>query len=177
MDKKGSVIISDINSGKILSMVSSPSYDLGVYRGTTSEEDWDKLLSNSDKPLLNRSIAGLYPAGSMLKLITTIKHNNNHQNLYYTCIIYQFFIIFYCIIPLLNLISNAIKFGNKENNIIEIDVIEKRRFYQFSINDNGIGIDKKFHDRIFKVFHFLNKSDKFFKQEAYNFIKEDPKRF
>jgi signal transduction histidine kinase len=60
----------------------------------------------------------------------------------------------------LNLISNAIKFGNKENNIIEIDVIEKEKFYQFSINDNGIGIDKKFHDRIFKVFHFLNKSDK-----------------
>ena len=60
----------------------------------------------------------------------------------------------------LNLISNAIKFGNKENNIIEIDVIEKRRFYQFSINDNGIGIDKKFHNRIFKVFNFLNKSDK-----------------
>ena len=60
----------------------------------------------------------------------------------------------------LNLISNAIKFGNNENNIIEIDVIEKEKFYQFSIIDNGIGIDKKFHDRIFKVFHFLNKSDK-----------------
>ena len=59
----------------------------------------------------------------------------------------------------LNLISNAIKFGNKENNIIEIDVIEKEKFYQFSINDNGIGIDKKFHDRIFKVFHFLNKAE------------------
>ena len=72
VDKKGSVIISDTNSGEILSMVSSPSYDLGIYRGTTSEEDWDKLLSDSDKPLLNRSIAGLYPAGSMLKLITTI---------------------------------------------------------------------------------------------------------
>jgi light-regulated signal transduction histidine kinase (bacteriophytochrome) len=60
----------------------------------------------------------------------------------------------------LNLISNAIKVGNYESNIIEIDVIEKEKFYQFSINDNGIGIDKKFHDRIFKVFHFLNKSDK-----------------
>ena len=38
------------------------------------------------------------------------------------------------------------KFGNKENNIIEIDVIEMEEFYQFSINDNGIGIDKKFHE-------------------------------
>jgi light-regulated signal transduction histidine kinase (bacteriophytochrome) len=60
----------------------------------------------------------------------------------------------------LNLISNALKFGNKENNTIEIDVIEMEKFYQFSINDNGIGIDKKFHDKIFKIFHFLNKSEK-----------------
>ena len=52
------------------------------------------------------------------------------------------------------------KFGNKENNIIEIDVIEMEEFYQFSINDNGIGIDKKFHDKIFKIFHFLKKSEK-----------------
>ena len=60
----------------------------------------------------------------------------------------------------LNLISNAIKFGNKENCIVDIDVIEKKLLYQFSVKDNGIGIDKKFHKKIFKIFHFLNKSDK-----------------
>jgi len=60
----------------------------------------------------------------------------------------------------LNLISNAIKFGNKENCIVDIDVTEKKLFYQFSVKDNGIGIDKKFHDKIFKIFHFLNKSEK-----------------
>ena len=60
----------------------------------------------------------------------------------------------------LNLISNAIKFGNQENCIVDIDVIEKKLFYQFSVKDNGIGIDKKFHKKIFKIFHFLNKSEK-----------------
>ena len=60
----------------------------------------------------------------------------------------------------LNLISNAIKFGNKENCIVDIDVTEKKLFYQFSVKDNGIGIDKKFHKKIFKIFHFLNKSEK-----------------
>jgi len=57
-----------------------------------------------------------------------------------------------------NLVSNAIKFNNKEEGIIEIDFVEKISFYQFSVRDNGIGIEKKFHDRIFKIFHSLNKS-------------------
>jgi two-component system, sporulation sensor kinase E len=37
-------------------------------------------------------------------------------------------------------------------------VEEKKSFYQFSINDNGVGIDKKYHHKIFKIFHSLNKS-------------------
>ncbi|WP_430411086.1 sensor histidine kinase [Kordia sp.] len=57
-----------------------------------------------------------------------------------------------------NLLSNAIKFSNKDKGIVEIDVVEEASFYQFSIKDNGIGIEKKFHDRIFKIFHSLNKS-------------------
>ncbi|MGH1385050.1 sensor histidine kinase [Kordia sp.] len=57
-----------------------------------------------------------------------------------------------------NLMSNAIKFSNKEKGIVEIDVEEKPSFYQFSVKDNGIGIEKKFHDRIFKIFQSLNKS-------------------
>tara|TARA_R110001632_G_scaffold87188_1_gene189623 strand:- start:685 stop:2670 length:1986 start_codon:yes stop_codon:yes gene_type:complete len=57
-----------------------------------------------------------------------------------------------------NLISNAIKFSNKEKALIEIDFTEKSSFYQFSVKDNGIGIDKKFHNKIFKIFHSLHKS-------------------
>ena len=57
-----------------------------------------------------------------------------------------------------NLISNAIKFNDKQKGLIEIDVKEQKTFYQFSIKDNGVGIDKKYHDTIFKIFHSLNKS-------------------
>ena len=57
-----------------------------------------------------------------------------------------------------NLISNAVKFINKEKGLIEIDVIEQKTTYLFSIKDNGMGIDKKYHDKIFKIFHSLNKS-------------------
>ncbi|MEM9678868.1 MAG: ATP-binding protein, partial [Bacteroidota bacterium] len=57
-----------------------------------------------------------------------------------------------------NLISNAIKFNDKEKGLIEIDVEEQKSYYQFSIKDNGVGIEKKHHDKIFKIFHALNKN-------------------
>ncbi|KJD33694.1 histidine kinase [Tamlana sedimentorum] len=56
-----------------------------------------------------------------------------------------------------NLMSNAIKFIDKENGLVEIDVKAQDDYYQFSVKDNGIGIDKKFHDKIFKIFLSLNK--------------------
>ncbi|APX99616.1 sensor histidine kinase [Lacinutrix venerupis] len=57
-----------------------------------------------------------------------------------------------------NLISNAIKFIDKENGIITIDVEDLKSHYKFSIQDNGIGIEKRFHEKIFKIFHSLKKS-------------------
>ncbi|CAA0162946.1 PAS domain S-box protein [Tenacibaculum maritimum] len=57
-----------------------------------------------------------------------------------------------------NLISNAIKFNDKEKGIIQVDFIENKSFYEFSIQDNGIGIEQKYHDKIFKIFHFLKES-------------------
>lgn len=58
-----------------------------------------------------------------------------------------------------NLISNAIKFNDKENGLIEVDFTEEATFYQFSVKDNGEGIDKEFHEKIFKVFQSLTKRE------------------
>jgi len=57
-----------------------------------------------------------------------------------------------------NLIGNAIKFIDKEEGFVKIDVEELQTHYKFSVADNGLGIEKKFHDKIFKIFHALNKS-------------------
>lgn len=57
-----------------------------------------------------------------------------------------------------NLISNAIRFCDKAEGIISIGCKESKTHYTFSVTDNGIGIEKEYHDKIFKIFQSLNKS-------------------
>lgn len=54
-----------------------------------------------------------------------------------------------------NLIGNAILYTDKPDGRIEIDYTEDSEYYQFSIQDNGIGIKKEYHEKIFKIFHSL----------------------
>ncbi|MFC4633536.1 PAS domain S-box protein [Dokdonia ponticola] len=57
-----------------------------------------------------------------------------------------------------NLIGNAIKFNDKEKGTITIDYVDKKSYHQFSISDNGMGIEKKYHEAIFKIFNSLKQS-------------------
>lgn len=57
-----------------------------------------------------------------------------------------------------NLIGNSIKYNDKENGYVKIDVKEQPSYYEFSIKDNGIGIEKKHFNKIFKIFQALKKS-------------------
>jgi signal transduction histidine kinase len=56
-----------------------------------------------------------------------------------------------------NIISNAIRFNNKENPIVAIDCSENDDYLYISIEDNGIGIPEKDYDEIFKIFKTLDK--------------------
>ncbi|GAA3510266.1 hypothetical protein GCM10022393_24390 [Aquimarina addita] len=54
-----------------------------------------------------------------------------------------------------NLISNAVEYIDKDQGIIEVDVEDKKSHYLFSIKDNGIGIEKEYHEKVFKIFQSL----------------------
>lgn len=58
-----------------------------------------------------------------------------------------------------NLISNAIKYNDKEKAIIEISVAITDSEYVFAVKDNGPGIDAKYHSKIFEMFSQLDKDD------------------
>ncbi|WP_162428641.1 ATP-binding protein [Pontibacter pudoricolor] len=58
-----------------------------------------------------------------------------------------------------NLISNAAKYNDKEQGSITIGCQEGDEFYTFSVTDNGPGIDKDYHERIFVIFQTLQERD------------------
>jgi PAS domain S-box-containing protein len=60
-----------------------------------------------------------------------------------------------------NLVSNAIKFHSQEPPVVHISAREAGGEWVFSVQDNGIGIDAKYVDRIFKIFERLHPSDRY----------------
>ncbi len=58
-----------------------------------------------------------------------------------------------------NLIGNAIKFMDKDEGLIKVGCVDGGASWQFSVSDNGPGIDKKYHDRIFQIFQTLAPRD------------------
>jgi signal transduction histidine kinase len=60
-----------------------------------------------------------------------------------------------------NLISNAIKFTSKNSPEVTVAVKEKGNQAEFSVKDNGIGIDKKYFSKIFEVFQRLHSQDEY----------------
>lgn len=57
-----------------------------------------------------------------------------------------------------NLISNGIKYNNKENGYVKIDYSRTKTHHNFTIEDNGIGIEKKYFEKIFQIFQALRPS-------------------
>jgi signal transduction histidine kinase len=62
---------------------------------------------------------------------------------------------------LLNLVSNAVKYNDKNKTVIEIGASENERFYSFYVKDNGPGIDPKFQKDIFDIFRIVTPKDRY----------------
>jgi signal transduction histidine kinase len=58
-----------------------------------------------------------------------------------------------------NYVSNALKYNNNPEPTVDISYIEKNGFYEFCVADNGAGIEKEFHDKVFVIFQTLQARD------------------
>ncbi len=67
----GAFVAMDVNDGSILAMGSSPTFDPSIFTRPITQSQYRSLTSEkTDAPLANRAIQGLYPTGSVFKMIT-----------------------------------------------------------------------------------------------------------
>lgn len=66
-NKVGSIVMIEPETGEILCMVTSPSYDPAVLLGRDFGKNYKELEKNPLKPLYNRAVQGMYPPGSTFK--------------------------------------------------------------------------------------------------------------
>lgn len=71
-NKVGSAVAIDVNSGKILAMVSRPSFEPSQFSRGLSSNYWNELVDNENNPLRDRTIQEHYAPGSTFKAITAI---------------------------------------------------------------------------------------------------------
>ena len=71
-DRAGSICVMDIYTGEIIVMASSPTYDPNKFTHGISKKDWDEINTNPLRPLINKSLAGLYSPGSTLKPLVAL---------------------------------------------------------------------------------------------------------
>ncbi len=66
---QGVVIALNPRNGAVLALVSLPSYDNNLFAKQITQEAWNALTGDPDRPLFNRAIGGQYPPGSTFKII------------------------------------------------------------------------------------------------------------
>ncbi|WP_415321162.1 penicillin-binding protein 2 [Candidatus Pelagibacter sp. Uisw_092] len=68
----GSISVMDIYTGEIVAMQSSPSFDPNLFLFGINQDDWQLIRNNPLKPLVNKTLSGLYSPGSTFKPIVAL---------------------------------------------------------------------------------------------------------
>ncbi len=76
-DMAGSISVMDIYTGEIVAMQSSPSFDPNLFLFGINKDDWQLIRNNPLKPLVNKTLSGLYSPGSTIKPIVALSALEN----------------------------------------------------------------------------------------------------
>jgi len=73
----GSISVMDIYTGEIVAMQSSPSFDPNLFLFGINQDDWQLIRNNPLKPLVNKTLSGLYSPGSTFKPMVALSALEN----------------------------------------------------------------------------------------------------
>jgi len=76
-DMAGSISVMDIYTGEIVAMQSSPSFDPNLFLFGINHDDWQLIRNNPLKPLVNKTLSGLYSPGSTFKPMVALSALEN----------------------------------------------------------------------------------------------------
>ena len=71
-DESASAVVMDVETGDIIAIASSPSFDPNLFVRGISHADYNALTENDHRPLANKTVQGLYPPGSTFKMVTAL---------------------------------------------------------------------------------------------------------
>lgn len=69
-ERKGAVVVMDVNDGRVLALATWPRFDLNLFAEGISPGAWTALTADPNNPQINRAIQGQYPAGSTFKIVS-----------------------------------------------------------------------------------------------------------
>ncbi|SUZ31466.1 Peptidoglycan D,D-transpeptidase MrdA [Roseibaca ekhonensis] len=70
--QSAAAVVIDIPTGDVLAAASAPSYDANLFVRGISSKDYNGLLENDYRPLVNKCVQGMYPPGSTFKMVTAL---------------------------------------------------------------------------------------------------------
>jgi len=71
-DRSGAIVIMDPRNGEILALVSHPSFDPNAFAVKIGRSDWNKLITDPDRPLMNKAIQAQLAPGSTFKILMSV---------------------------------------------------------------------------------------------------------
>jgi penicillin-binding protein 2 len=85
--KRGAVIIVEVNTGRVVTMASYPTYDPALFVPRISTKEYKALTENPGEPLISNATQGLYSPGSTFKIMSTAAAvaAGNSIHGYYSC--------------------------------------------------------------------------------------------
>ena len=75
----GAVVALDVASGAVRALVSLPGFDNNLFARSISQDDYARLANDPSRPLVNQTIAGLYPPASTFKLVSLAHWLENYN--------------------------------------------------------------------------------------------------